>query len=1221
MLQYELRLPDLKANKKKRNPSHIYPSLILEFFVLISLRVNTRKEVSTKSISDKSNQLREVLKKKILVLDGAMGTAIQEKNLSAEDFGGATLDSCNENLVITRPEIISKIHVEHLKAGCDIIETNTFGGTPFVLDEFGIGSKCYEINFQASKIARKTADQYSTKDKPRFVAGSIGPTTKAISVTGGITFENLKNAFYTQITGLMDGNVDYLLIETCQDTRNIKAALLAADQAFEKKGFSIPIAISGTIEPMGTMLAGQSVEALLTSLEHRDLLYLGLNCATGPEFMTDHLRSLSALSSFPIACVPNAGLPDEDGNYLENPKMIADTLAGFINNGWVNLIGGCCGTTSAHIKALSEIANGKPPRSLQKNSRSTLSGVDYLEITDELRPVIVGERTNVIGSRKFKRLLCEGSLDEAAEIAKTQIKKGAQIIDVCVANPDREELEDMRNFLEAMIQKIRAPLMIDSTDSKVIELALTYSQGKAIINSINLEDGEERFEQVVPLGKKYGAAFVVGTIDDHPKQGMGVSRERKLEIATREYELLTKKYGVHEEDIYWDPLVFPCATGDQQYTGSALETIEGIRLIKKKYPKTKTILGISNVSFGLPSSGREVLNSVFLYHCVQAGLDLAIVNSEKLERYASIPEEEKKLADDLLYNRGEDPIQAFANHFRGRESKPKVEKSNLTLDERLASYIIEGSKDGLKEDLELKRKDTKPLNIINGPLMAGMDTVGKLFNTNKLIVAEVLQSAEAMKAAVAHLEPFMDKNASKTRGKIILATVKGDVHDIGKNLVDIILTNNGFEVINLGIKVLPETLIQEAQKHKPDIIGLSGLLVKSAQQMVLTADDFSKAGIKTKMLVGGAALSENFVDRKIAPAYLGTVSYATDAMNGLDQAKTMVDKESFSEFKQALEAKRKEKEKNRISSITPKKEKPISTRRSNQVRILPHPPIPPDFKRHVLKHTPIQSIWKYINPFMLYGRHLGIKGKTIRQLEATRDDPKLRAKCDPKALKIWDQVEKIKEEYKQSALMKPKAVFQFFKAMSDGNDLHLFKDPFKKVVFNLPRQSKAPGLCLSDYVWPKETTQDDCFDNICVFATTVGVGIRDQAESLTKKGDYLKSHIIQALAIESAEGYAELLHSDIRRLWGLADPKDITMMQRFQAKYTGKRYSPGYPACPRLDDQAKIFELISPEAIDIELTDGFMMDPEASVTAFVFHHPDAVYFSATTSIEIENRMG
>lgn len=749
--------------------------------------------------------LRDALQHHILVLDGAMGTALQNRELTADDFGGAELEGCNENLVFTRPDVVLDVHRAYLAAGADVVETNTFGGTPLVLAEYGLADQAEALNKRAAELAREACDAYSA-DRLRFVAGSIGPTTRSITVTGGVTFDELVEHFYLQARGLMAGGADYLLLETAQDTRNLKAGLLGIERLRQELAYDIPVAVSGTIEPMGTMLAGQGVEALYASLMNWNLLYLGLNCATGPEFMTDHIRSLAQLARFPISCVPNAGLPDERGCYLETPAMIARTLERFMAAGWLNVVGGCCGTTAAHIEAISKVARAHRPRRALRVPRSLVSGIDFLEITDDNRPVLVGERTNVLGSRNFKKLIAEGQYELASEIARKQVRGGAHIIDVGLADPDRNEKQDVDQFLRHVIQKVKVPLMIDSTDSAVIEHALKYCQGKAIINSINLEDGEERFEKVVPLALKYGAALVVGCIDEDPVQGMAVTRARKLEIAARSRQILMEQFDFPETDIIFDPLVFPCATGAAEYVGSAVETIEGIRLIKDAFPLCRTVLGISNVSFGLPAAGREVLNSVFLYHCTRAGLDMAIVNTEKLERYASIPEEERRLAEELLYNRGEDPVAAYAAHFKGARTRAQGGEL-LPLDQRLARYIIEGVKDGLVADLELKRQEATPLEIINGPLMAGMEEVGRLFNNNELIVAEVLQSAEAMKAAVSHLEQFMEKDTAATRGKMLLATVKGDVHDIGKNLVDIIFSNNGYHVINLGIKIAPETLI------------------------------------------------------------------------------------------------------------------------------------------------------------------------------------------------------------------------------------------------------------------------------------------------------------------------------------------------------------------------------------------------------------------------------
>jgi 5-methyltetrahydrofolate--homocysteine methyltransferase len=677
---------------------------------------------------------------------------------------------------------------------------------------------------------------------------------------------------------------------------------------------------------------------------------------------------------------------------------------------------------------------------------------------------------------------------------------------------------------------------------------------------------------------------------------MAVTRRRKLEVARRSFELLTGKYGVAPEDIIFDPLVFPCATGDENYIGSAEETIEGVRLIKQALPLCKTVLGISNVSFGLPEAGREVLNAVFLYHCVQAGLDLAIVNSEKLHRYASISEQEKLLADDLLFNRGEDPVGAFANHFRERvPASQQVNKKTLPLEQRLPRYIVEGSKDGLIPDLEEARKSQRPLEIINGPLMAGMDEVGRLFNDNKLIVAEVLQSAEAMKAAVGHLQQFMEKHDTVHHGSVILATVKGDVHDIGKNLVDIIFTNNGYKVINLGIKCAPETLIKAYQEHQPDLIGLSGLLVKSAQQMVVTAEDLRNAGVTAPVLVGGAALSRAFTRRRIAPAYGNLVAYAKDAMNGLELANQITDPEE----RRKLEA-RLDEETQALPAPTAKPRGPAVQigRRSANVRIdLPIPPVP-DPERHVLQRLSLDEVWAFLNPQMLYGKHLGLRGNAKALI----------AKKDPKALELREVVQAVQAECRAGA-MTARALWQFFEAEADGNRLTLYHPNGGGVAetFEFPRQAKAEGLALPDFVLPKDVTRRD---HVALFVTTAGEGIRERAEQLKAEGQYLRSHTLAALALETAEAAAEWIHAKLRAMWGFADPPELTMTRRFQAKYRGKRYSFGYPACPNLDDQAKLFALLEPERIGVALTEGFMMEPEASVSALAFHHPDATYFSA-----------
>ncbi|MDT0158893.1 methionine synthase [Bacillus sp. AG4(2022)] len=1140
--------------------------------------------------------LSERMNNKILIMDGAMGTMLQRADLSAEDFGGEQYDGCNEYLNLTAPGVIKEIHLAYLKAGADIIETNTFGATSIVLDEYSLKEKAYEINRTASLIARKAADQISTPSWPRFVAGSMGPTTKTLSVTGGTTFEELALSYEEQACGLIDGKADLLLLETSQDMLNVKAGYIGIQNAFKKTGITLPLIVSGTIEPMGTTLAGQPIEAFYISLEHMKPLAVGLNCATGPEFMQEHIRSLSSLADAAVSCYPNAGLPDEEGRYHETPESLAEKLAGFASQGWLNIVGGCCGTTPEHIKAIADKMEHFAPRKISAASAHKVSGIEPLIYDDPtLRPIMVGERTNVIGSRKFKRLIAEGKFEEASEVARAQVKNGAHVIDICLADPDRDELEDMENFIKEVTKKVKAPIVIDSTDEKVIEKALIYLQGKSVINSINLEDGEERFEAIAPLIRLYGAAVVVGTIDE---KGMGVSADRKLEIASRSYTLLVEKYGIPPEDIIFDPLVFPVGTGDEQYIGSAEATVEGIRLIKERFPKTQTILGISNVSFGLPPVGREILNSVFLYHCTQAGLDYAIVNTEKLERFASIASEEIALAEKLLFETTDETLAQFTEFYRGKKKEEKSLLPDMSLAERLAYYIKEGTKEGLLEDLKAALLEySSPLEIINGPLMDGMKEVGRLFNDNQLIVAEVLQSAEVMKASVSYLEPFMEKGTSSGKGKIILATVKGDVHDIGKNLVDIILSNNGYEVIDLGIKVSPSELVEAVKKEKPNMVGLSGLLVKSAQQMVITASDMKQAGIDIPILVGGAALSRKFTDTKISREYNGLVMYAKDAMNGLSIADQLRDEPEYNRLLAEQEAKR---SLPLPSALTERKTGALAALKVRpSVRSDVPVFVPQDLERHVLRSYTLGHIEPYINRQMLLGHHLGLKGNISRLIESG----------DEKALKLNDTVDSLIVQAKTEGWIMPSAVYQFFPALSDGNKVIIYdKDDHSRIleVFDFPRQQTEPFLCLADYLKPAGGGE---MDYVAFFSVTAGNAVRETAEILKKEGRFLENHALQALALETAEGFAELVHRQIRDRWGFPDPVDFTMKERFSAKYQGQRFSFGYPACPELEDQRKLFDLIKPEEICIDLTEGFMMEPEASVSAMVFAHPEARYFN------------
>ena len=1180
-----------------------------------------------RNLNESRKALRELLSQRILVLDGAMGTMLQQHNLSAADFGGPSQEGCNENLVRTHPDVVLDIHRKYLEAGADIIETDSFNGTKSDLIDYGIADQSYELMFQAAALARKAADEFSTSGKPRFVAGSMGPTRKAITVVGGITFDHLHQDYYDLAKPLVDGGADLLIVETAQDTRNIKAALLAIRKLSHELGTEIPFLISVTIESMGTMLAGQTIDAMWASLKYAKPLAFGMNCATGPEFMTDHIRTLSQLTSEFVSCYPNAGLPDEEGKYLETPTSLATQLERFINNGWLNLVGGCCGTTEQHIRAIAQMAAGKKPRPRPAEThRAIYTGIEAIEAEESARPLLVGERTNVIGSRLFKNLVAEEKWEEATEIARRQVRGGAQVVDVCLQSTERDEKKDIPAFFEKLIRKIKPPIMIDTTDPAAIELALTYCQGKSIINSINLEDGEEKFQRTVPIAHEYGAAVVVGCIDEDPVQAQAFTRERKLAIAQRSYKLLTEKYGLAPEDIIFDPLVFPCATGDENYIGGAVETMEGIRLIKQALPDVRTILGISNVSFGLPPGAREVVNSVFLYYCTKAGLDLAIVNTEKVERFASIPGHERELAENLLFSHppknapADYPnaslflnapadwrqqtkqqraavnqfwIAAIAEHFRTAKKKEKARGADLPLDERLANYILEGTRDGLVADLDRKRAEgVAPLDIINGPLMAGMAEVGRLFNANELIVAEVLQSAEAMKAAVSHLEQFMEKADSAKRGKVVLATVKGDVHDIGKNLVEIIFKNNGYDVVNLGIKVPPEDLIKAYQEHHPDAIGLSGLLVKSAQQMVTTASDLKDAGIEIPLLVGGAALSAKFTQTKIAPSYGQAVCYAKDAMTGLRLMNQLMDPTTRETVLREHTASGNGFKVSTTVSVAPLP----SVTRSPRIRVdVPVPPVS-YLDRKVRLVPDLREIWGYISPYMLYGRHLGFRGDFEKHL----------AGRDPKAIELFESMEEVKKQ--AASFMKIRAVWQFFEAESEGESLHLFAPGAKEPLhtFRFARQRHGDLLCLSDYILPAQNGQRD---HLALFVVTAGKGVRQHSEKAKNEGYYFLSHGLQALAIETAEGCAEWLHRRIREDWGFPDPPEMTMAQRFTSRYRGKRYSFGYPACPNLEDQAGIWKLLKPEEIGVQLTEGFMMDPEASVSALVFHHPDCTYFS------------
>lgn len=1144
-----------------------------------------------------TREVRAALATRILVMDGATGTGLEALGPTASDFGGESLIGCNEALNLNAPDFVLRLHRAYIEAGADIIETNTFNGSSIVLGEYGLDAQTVEVNRRAAELAREAVGKFAG-DRRVFVAGSMGPTNKAISVTGGVTFDDIRATYRKQAAGLIAGGVDYLLLETQQDTINIKAALIGIEDAMKSESRRVPLAVSVTIEMNGTMLAGQNIEALYYTLAARDLLYLGINCATGPGLMTDHLRTLAAISHLPTACVPNAGLPNTEGKYSEGPSHFHEHFERFCSEGFVNVIGGCCGTTAEHVRAMRAVADHHRPRKpAAKAVRRALAGSEPLKIDDFVRPVFVGERTNVIGSRKFKKLIEEEKYELAAEIGRDQVLKGAHVVDLCTANPDRDELRDLLAVLKPLLRKVRVPVMIDTTDATVAEAALRHIGGKAVINSINFEEGEARLETVCPLARTYGAALVFGLIDEDKEQGMAVTLERKLAIAERAYKSLTEKWDIAPGEIIFDPLTFPAGTGDPNYLGAARATIEAIRELRTRYPETLTILGISNVSFGLPAAGREALNSVFLYDGIQAGLDMAIVNTAGIKRYASLSAEEIRLCEDVLYKGDAASIAAFAAFYRETnvEKQPGADE-DLTPEERLAKSVLEGTREGIEGFMDALLKRMKPLDIINGPLMAGMKQVGVLFAANKLIVAEVLESAEVMKAAVDYLKQYLEPGASTaTRGKMVLATVKGDVHDIGKNLVDMILSNNGYDVVNLGIKIPPETLIEAVSRHRPDFIGLSGLLVRSAQQMVVTAQDLREAGIDLPLMVGGAALTQNFTLTRIASAYDGPVFYANEAMQGLSLANRLMSDEE----RPGLE-----------SEWTLLREEALREVRENAEHVPPPPPqsryepapipVPPDLEPHLLRDIPIEDIYPLVSRAMLFGKHLGLRMATQR----------LENPADKQAQDLKDAVDKVLRLAEREGLIRPRALWQWFPVHSENEKVTVL-DPVTRrpeVEWHFPRERVEPFRCAADWIKPKSPDGDDYF---CLFVVTAGESVQPKAKALQDQGELLASHILSSLAIEMAEATAEWLHRKIRADWGFADPPEFTWQDLLRTAYRGIRLSFGYPACPNLEDQVGLFSLLNPQnAIGVSLTDEMMMVPESSVSALVFHHPDGQYFTA-----------
>ena len=1171
----------------------------------------------------------DTLKQRIIVFDGAMGTNIQVQNLTPDDFGG--LDGCNEYLVVTKPEAVEKVHAGFLEVGCDVVETDTFGAASIVLAEYDIADRAYELNLKAAQIAKRVASDYSTKDWPRWVAGSMGPTTKLPSL-GHISFLDMKRSYYDQVRGLIDGGVDLLIVETCQDLLQTKSALAAIFEYFEEIKRRVPVIAQVTIEAFGTMLMGTEIGAALTALEPFPIDVIGMNCATGPKQMSENVRYLCQNSTLPVSVIPNAGIPENVGGYAhykETPESLAADLAHFARDLGVNIVGGCCGTTPEHLRAVVESVRNVTPV-LRNVERLPAASSNFIQqpYRQDTSFLIVGERVNASGSKKMRDLLSVEDWDGLVSLAKEQEREGAHVLDVNVDFVGRNGEADMHELASRLSTNIKIPLMFDSTEWQKMEAGLHHAGGKCILNSTNYEDGVPRFAKVIELAKRYGASVVIGTIDE---EGMARTADGKLKIATRAYEQATTELELPASDIFFDPLALPISTGIEEDRRNALETIEGIRRIKKELPGCFTILGVSNISFGLNPASRVVLNSVFLHDAVEAGLDAAIVNASKIEPLNRIGEKELKVARELIYDQRKfagdvctyDPLTEFTKLFEGVKAKgSKKASKGASVEERLKNHIIDGEKIGLEAELKSALEKYSALDIVNNILLEGMKVVGDLFGSGQMQLPFVLQSAEAMKAAVRFLEPFMEKKGgATTKGTMVLATVKGDVHDIGKNLVDIILTNNGYKVVNLGIKQSIDNILQAHEEHKADAIGMSGLLVKSTLVMKENLELMNERGINVPVVLGGAALNRRYVDEDLKPLYKGQLFYARDAFAGLhtmdklasangaeviaaDLAKAAVASLSVDvDGAEDLEDLVGEEAKLGIRKpLKPRGTTKIAgdTTHTSRSEVSTNAPVPsaPFYGSRVVDDIDLDDVFSFVNETALFkGQWQFKQGRTpANEYEAFVRDT------------VRPIYEELKERSKREQLLTPRAVYGYFPCQSSGNDLIILNDDQKteRMRFTFPRQPSGKRLCLADFFAPKDSGRVDV---VAFHLVTMGSRASVYAQELFKSDNYTDYLYFHGLSVEGAEALAELWHKRIREELGIAQEDADEVRKLFRQQYQGSRFSFGYPACPNLEDQAKLFELLDPARIGVELTEEFQLDPEQSTSAIIVHHPEAKYFS------------
>ncbi len=1143
----------------------------------------------------------DALEERVLIYDGAMGTSLQAQKLTAEHFGGERTNGCNDYLVITYPQAVERVHRSFLEVGVDVIETDTFRSNRITLGEYGLGDQTVRINQTAAALARRLADEYSTADQPRFVAGSIGPSGKLPSTDdptlSDVGFDDLVDVFREQAIGLIQGGVDLLLIETSQDILEVKAAIHGIQAAFLETGVSLPIQAQVTLDTTGRMLLGTNVEAALSILEGLPIDVIGLNCSTGPEHMRAPIEFLGNHSVLPVSAIPNAGLPlnvDGEAVYPLEPEPFAQAMAEFVEKHHISVVGGCCGTTPAHLARLVEKVHGhpRPPRP-HAVMPSLASGVQAIQLAQDPPPFIIGERCNAQGSRRFKRLLLAGDWDAIVEIGRGQVDTGAHALDISVAvteNPDEVSL--MTTAVKKMINAVPVPLVIDTTEPDVLEAALKTAPGRCLVNSTHLEGGRAKADRVFSLARAHNAAVMVLTIDE---VGMAKTAARKLEIAQRIHTIAVEEHGLRPGDLIFDALTFTLATGDPEFANAAVETIDGIRAIKRELPGTFTSLGVSNLSFGLSAQARPVLNSVFLYHCIQAGLDMAIINPAHVTPYATIPANERELAEDLIFNRREDALQRYIEYFEQVDPQATESTSDPTegMDAagRLQWRIIHRHKEGVEADIDtlvaLPQSGSQhraAVGVLNNVLLPAMKEVGDRFGAGELILPFVLQSAEVMKKAVSHLEAYLEASQGVAKGTVVLATVYGDVHDIGKNLVKTILSNNGYTVVDLGKQVPAETIIQTAIDQQADAIGLSALLVSTSKQMPLIVNELQRRGLHIPVLVGGAAINRRFGRRinwtEADQIYEAGVFYCKDAFEGLET----MDALTRPEQRPALLGKLKS-EVERELGLAVKKVAPVQAWRS---RVVPAPiPLPQKLGARVVKDMPLEMIFQHLFKNELFRLSWGAKNAHGEEWEAIRADFEAR-------------LVSMQKEAQRGGWLQPQAVYGYWPCQADGDAIVFYhpesslEAPQPIARFEFPRQSSSDHLCLADYFAP---VGSDHLDLVALQVVTVGQVATQRFDALQEAGDYSEAYFFHGLAVQTAEATAEYLHRHIQRELGLPEGQ-------------GKRYSWGYPAIPELDDHRKVFDLLPAEAeLGMSLTPAYQLVPEQSTAAIIVHHPEARYFN------------